>query len=127
MLLNLNGIKTLIANTFINFFIHGNPIFNNEPRSLPKNPSDYIILDNCVFDSIVPVDELFAKALRRFATCLLVNNNLCGKLVSSLELPTIFHDSLKTTLVSFFIADFSLLSWEFDSFTFKLLYCVILY
>ena len=28
-------------------------------------------------------------------------------------------------LVSFFIADFNLLRCEFDSFTFKLLYCVI--
>ena len=38
-----------------------------------------------------------------------------------------FDDSLKTTWVSFFIADFNLVSCEFDSFTFKLLYCVILY
>ena len=33
------------------------------------------------------------------ATCPLVNNNLCGKLVSSSELPIIFDDSLKTTSV----------------------------
>ena len=35
----------------------------------------------------------------------------------------IFDD--KTTSVSFFIADFNLLICEFDSFTFKLLYCYI--
>ena len=30
-------------------------------------------------------DEPFAKALQIFENCALVNNNLCGKLVSSLE------------------------------------------
>ena len=44
------------------------------------------------------------------------------KLVSSLEQAVIFHDNLKTTYVSFFIADFNLLSYGFDNFTFKLLY-----
>ena len=56
---------------------------------------------------------------------LLVNNNLGGKLVS--PSPIIFDDNLNTNSVSFFIADFNLLSCEFNSFTFKLLYCVILY
>ena len=36
-----------------------------------------------------------------------------------------FDDNLKTTSFSFFIADLNLLSCEFYSFTFKLLYCVI--
>ena len=31
-------------------------------------------------------------------------------------------DNIKTTSISFFIADFNLLSYEFGSFTFKLLY-----
>ena len=39
------------------------------------------------------------------------------------KITIIFDDILKTTSVSCFIADFSLLSCEFDSFTFKLLYC----
>ena len=39
-----------------------------------------------------------------------------------LELPIIFDDIRKTTSFWFFIADFNLLSCEFDSFTFKLLY-----
>ena len=36
-----------------------------------------------------------------------------------------FDDNLKTTSVSFSVADLNLLSREFDSFTFKLLYCVV--
>ena len=69
------------------------------------------------------------KALRRFTTFLLIKNNFWGKLVSSSELPIIFCDNLKTASVLFFItgflffiAGFNLLSCEFDSFTFKLLY-----
>ena len=57
------------------------------------------------------------KALRSFETCVLVNNNLCRKLFSSLELPTIFKEIFKITLVPFFIPNF----------TFKVLYWVILY
>ena len=49
------------------------------------------------------------------------------KLVSSVGLSIIFNDNLKTTSVSFFIADFNLLSCEFGSFTFKLFYWVNLY
>ena len=33
------------------------------------------------------IHKLLAKSLRRFATCLLVDNNFCGKLASPLELP----------------------------------------
>ena len=38
-----------------------------------------------------------------------------------------FDGSLKVTSVTFFVADFNLLSSEFDSFTFTLLHWVILY
>ena len=54
-------------------------------------------------------EEWFTKALRNFV---LVNNNLCGKLLSSLESPTIFDESFKVTLVPSFSPDFNLLSWE---------------
>ena len=77
----------------------------NGPRSLPRNPLDFIIIDNWAFESLIRVDELLAKALLRFATCLLVNNNSRGKLVSLSESPIIFDGNLKTTSVSFFIAD----------------------
>ena len=75
---NENGIKALLANGLITFSIKGNPVFSNLPRSLPRNPPGCIILDNWVFDKIISIDKLFAKALQRFATYLLVNNNLCG-------------------------------------------------
>ena len=42
---NPNGIKTLLANGLITFFIN-DLVFSNGPRSLPRNSRDYIILDN---------------------------------------------------------------------------------
>ena len=113
---NPNEIKTLLANDLITFFVYGSRVFNNGPRSLPRIHPDCIILNDRVFDS------LFAKASRIFAACLLFNNDLCGKLILSSELPIIFDDNLKTTFVLFFIADCDLLKCEFDSFTFKLLH-----
>ena len=100
------GIKTLLANGLIKFLIRGNTVFSNGPKSLPRKPLDCIILDNWVFDNLISVDDLFAKVIRRFDTCLLVNNNLCGKLVSLS--PIIFDDNLKAVSDSFFIADFNL-------------------
>ena len=120
---NPKGIKTFLANGLITFFISGYPVFSNGPRSQPRNPPDCIILDIWVFDNLISFYDLPAKALRRFTTWLLVNNNLWGNLVSSP--PIIFDHNLKTTSVLFFIADVHLLSCEFDSFTFKMLYCVI--
>ena len=43
---NPTGIETLLANGLIAFFISGNPVFSNGPKSLSKNPPDCIILDN---------------------------------------------------------------------------------
>ena len=40
------GIKTLLANDLITFFINANPVFSNGPRSLPRNPPESIILDD---------------------------------------------------------------------------------
>ena len=54
-------------------------------------------------------DKPFAKALRNLKICVLVKNNFCGKLVSSLEPPTTFDQSFKVTSVRFFIPDFNLL------------------
>ena len=47
---NLNR-KTLLANGLRIFFVKGNPVFNNGPKSLPKNPPDCPILCNWVFDN----------------------------------------------------------------------------
>ena len=112
-------VRPSIPKGLITLFNNGNPDFNNGAKNLKSPP--FCILVNCASDNLISVDEWLAKALRRFATCLFVNNN------SSSELPIIVDDNLKITSVSFFIADFNLLSCEFDNFTFKLLYCVILY
>ena len=98
---NPKGIKTILANGLITFFISGNPVFGNRARSLPRNPPDCIILGNRVFDNLISVDKWYAKALRTFATCLLVNNNFWGKFFSLS--PILFDDNLKTTSVSFFL------------------------
>ena len=37
---NPNGIKTLLANGLLTFFINGHPVFNDGPRSLPRNQPD---------------------------------------------------------------------------------------
>ena len=44
------------------------------------------------FYNFILADESFAKALRNLKTCLSVNNNLCGKLDSSLESPITFNE-----------------------------------
>ena len=57
----------------------GNPVFSNGPKSLHKNIPDCPILSNWVFDNFLLAEEPFAKVFRSFETCVLVNNNLCGK------------------------------------------------
>ena len=37
---NAKGIKTLLANGLITFFINGKPVFSNGPSNLSKNPPD---------------------------------------------------------------------------------------
>ena len=75
-------------------------------------------LDSWIFDSFILADETFAKALWSLETCVLVNNNVHGEIVSSLELPTIFDERFKVTGVLFFISDVNLLSSELGNFTF---------
>ena len=41
-----NGSKTLLANGLCTFPIKGNPVFSNDPKSLPKNPPNCPILCN---------------------------------------------------------------------------------
>ena len=94
---NSSGIKTLLANVLNTFSIKGNPVFSNGPKSLPKTPSDCFILCNWVFDNFIIAEDLFAKALRSFESCVIVNNNLCGKLSSSLESPITFDESFEVT------------------------------
>ena len=109
------------------FLIKGSPVFSNGPRSLPRNPPDFSILWNWVFNIFILTDEPFARVLASYETCVLLNNNLCGKLFSSLESPKTFDESFEVTSLPFLIPDFNLLSWEFDNFMFKMLYWVVLY
>ena len=121
---NPNGIKTLLT---YSFFINGKPAFSNGSKTLPENPPNWPILDNWVFDNFILADKSFSKVLQSLETCVSVNNNLCRKLVSSLESPATFDGRFKVTAVPFFIPDFNLLSYELEKFTFKVLYWVILY
>ena len=57
-----------LAIALITFFINGNSVFSNGPRSLQRNPPDCSISNNCFFNKLILVDYLLAKALRRFAT-----------------------------------------------------------
>ena len=89
----------LLGNGFKTFFIKSNPIFNNDPKSLLKNPPDCPNLYNWVFDAFILADELFAKALWSFQIYALVNSNFCVKLFSSLGSPTTFHKIFKLSSV----------------------------
>ena len=109
----------LLANGLSIFSINGKPVFSNGPKSLPKYPPDCLNLCIWVFDDFILAEEPFGKALRSFQTCVLVNNNLCGKLVSLLVLPATFDEIFKATLVPFFVPDFDFISCELGRFTFK--------
>ena len=68
-----------------------------------KNPPYCANLNNRVLENFILAYEQFAKVLRIFENCLLLENNLCGKLVSSLEFPVKFYERFKVTSVPFFI------------------------
>ena len=61
---NSYSMITLLANGFDIFFIKGNPLFSNGSKSLPKNPSDYPISCNWVFDNFILADKPFVKLFR---------------------------------------------------------------
>ena len=100
---NPNDIETLLANGLSTFLIKGKPVFSNGPKSLSRNPHDCTILCNWVFDNSILADELFAKVLQSLETYVLVDNKLCGKLYSSLELPIRFDEGFKVPLVPFLL------------------------
>ena len=107
---NTNGIKTLSAKGLSKLSVMDNPVFIKDPKRQPKKNLDFPILWNCIFDNFILADEPFAKALRRFGTCVLVKDNLCRKLFSSLESPTIFDEIFRVASVLFFIQSFNLIS-----------------
>ena len=68
------AVRPSIPNGLITDFSKGNPDSNNDAKNLKNQRS--CILVNCTFDNLISVDVGLAKALQRFATCLLVNSNL---------------------------------------------------
>ena len=52
---------------------------SNGPKCLPKNPTDRLILFE-FFDNFILDMEPIWKALLKIEICVLVNNDLCGKL-----------------------------------------------
>ena len=99
------------TNRFSTFFIKGKPVFSNGPMCPPKNLADFPILCNWVFDNFTLADKPFAKTLQSLKTCVLLYNNLSGKLVSWLGSPTTFDESFKVILLLYSITHFNLLSW----------------
>ena len=93
---SLNGIKTHLPNGLSTFPIKGNTVFSN-------GPSDCRIYYNLAFYNFILAEELFAKALRSFKTCVLVDVKLCEKLFSSLESPTTFDEIFKVASVFIFL------------------------
>ena len=71
---NLNGIKTLLANILSTFPIKGNPIFSKRHKNLAENPSDYPILCNWVFGNFVLADEPFEKTFWSLETLLVTSS-----------------------------------------------------
>ena len=65
---NSNGFKIFLASGLSTFFIKGNPVFSNGPKSLSKNSQDCPVLCNWAFDNFI-----------------LVNDSWCRKLFSSWE------------------------------------------
>ena len=92
-----------------------------------EKDQDCIIWDSWIFDHFILADELFVKLLRILETCVSVNDNLCGKLVSPLESPITFNERFQGTSVLFFVvANFNLLSCELHNLKFKVLYWMFL-
>ena len=54
----------------------GRPNISSEAN---RSYANCTVLDDWIFENFVLADEPFAKALHTFETCVLVNNNLCGK------------------------------------------------
>ena len=74
-----------------------------------RNYPNWKILENWIFEDIILADEPFAKAWQIFENCVWVNNNLSH------------HWNLQSNLMKqlhFFVADFDLLGYQWDNFTF---------
>ena len=97
------------------FFPAPNP--GLDTNRLLRSPPDSTLLDSRVFDNFILPDELFAKS---FTKPWSYENNLCEKLLTSLESQITFDERFKITSALCFIL--YLLSCELENFIFKLLY-----
>ena len=70
---------------------------------LQRNPPNCVTLEINVFDNFKLADELFTKLIQIVETCLSVSNSLCWKLISSLELPTVFDEIFIVTSAYYFL------------------------
>ena len=104
-------------------FICSNSLFALLTKSIGPNRTspNCTILDNRVFGNFILVNEPFAKVLRIFETCV-NNNNLCGKLVSSIGLSIKFDERFEVTSVQFF---WQILAYEAVNLTTLHLTCYI--
>lgn len=123
--INPSCINIVLANDWSKFFINNRAILINDPRSLPTNRPDCIILKSSVSNNFMLLDEFFTKALQRLATCSLVINNLWGNYFDCHE-SYLMIILMSPPAVAFFVADFNLFSFEADNFTFTILDWVIL-
>ena len=112
----LEIIVSLFSSNFSPIFSINFSGFSKGERPKGKKPPNYAILNSCIFDNFVLADELLEKCLQGLDTCLSVNKNLCGKLVSSLEPPITFDERFKVTSAPSCIPYFNLLSCELDNF-----------
>ena len=81
-----------------------------------KNLPNCTIWDSWIFEKFILADEPFARALRVFETCVLINTNLSEKLVSMLKLPTTFDESFRVTSVQLLYHWFSLIKLRIRQF-----------
>ena len=71
-----------------------------------------------VIEFLITLHYVMNYLKKLYEACVLVNNSLYRKLVSSLESKTAFDE---ITMVQFFIPDFNILICQLENFTFKVL------
>ena len=88
----------------LTIFVNSKATFD---KILPKRGMSWItfspnftMLDSWVFAIFIWTDELLAKAIQSLETYVLVDNNLCGKLV---RFTNQFNERVKVTSVKFFL------------------------
>ena len=67
-----------------------------------RTPPNCTIIDKWVFESFALADEPLTKDLQIFETPVSVNNNLCEKLVASLEFKSNLRKDLKLLQFDFY-------------------------